>query len=69
MIDKNSETWQDIQTHLDKELAAASRKLESPSTSHDMTMFHRGVHAALQAVKALSENKEPVAVLLSSEYS
>lgn len=68
MIDKTSDTWEEIEQYIDTEIAAASRKLESVQTKESMTMYYRGVHAALIAIKALPE-KIPEIVLQPSDYS
>jgi hypothetical protein len=68
MIDTNSETWLEIERHIDAQLAASSRKLASVTVDHNLTMYHRGIVAGLTEIKLLV-NKESVALLQSNNYS
>lgn len=68
MIDTTSDTWEEIVRCIDAELAASSRKLESIHTDRGMTMYHRGIVAALNSLKSLP-NKEPEIVLQPNDYS
>lgn len=68
MIDTTSDTWLDIERFMDEQLAASSRKLLSVTLDFNLTMYHRGIVAALTDLKSLS-SKQPVSLLTSSEYS
>ena len=68
MIDTTSDTWLDIERFIDEQLAASSRKLLSVTLDFNLTMYHRGIVAALTDLKSLS-SKQPVSLLTSSEYS
>ena len=68
MIDTTSDTWQDIESFIDEQLAASSRKLASISLDYNLTMYHRGIIAALTDLKCLS-SKQPVSLLQSNDYS
>jgi hypothetical protein len=58
MIDSKSETWETLESWLDKELAAISRKLTSKTSDHGDTQYNRGLYAALDAVKSLPAKTE-----------
>lgn len=68
MIDITSDTWLEIESFIDEQLAASSRKLSSVTLDFPLTMYHRGIVSALTDLKSLS-NKQPVSLLTSNEYS
>lgn len=68
MIDINSDTWLEIESFIDEQIAASSRKLSSITLDFNLTMYHRGVVAVLTDLKSLS-SKQPVSLLTSNDYS
>jgi hypothetical protein len=68
MIDITSDTWLEIESFIDEQLAASSRKLSSVTLDFNLTMYHRGIVAAMADLKSLS-HKQPVPLLTSNEYS
>jgi len=68
MIDRQSDTWLEIEKHVDNELAAVGRKLASPHVNYDVTMYNRGIYAALTAIKEMP-NKAATPVLEIDDYS
>ena len=68
MIDSTSDPWLEIESFIDEQLAASSRKLASVTLDYNLTMYHRGIVSALTDLKSLS-SKQPVSLLTSNEYS
>lgn len=68
MIDKTSDTWKDIQKHIDAELNAAKIKLESAYINHEITMFNRGIVHALKMIADLPQKENVALVLTSTDY-
>lgn len=56
-IDRNSETWQAVAAHVDKELQANREMLEAPGTDQATTEGLRGRIRALRGVLVLAEAK------------
>jgi len=68
MIDRQSDTWLAIEKHVDNELASIGRKLASPHVDYNVTMYNRGIYAALTAIKEMP-NKAAAPVLEIDDYS
>jgi hypothetical protein len=47
MIDTTSDTWLEVESFIDEQLAASSRKLASVTLDYNLTMYHRGIVSAL----------------------
>lgn len=67
MIDKQSETWEELVKIIDAEMADTQKRLLSKSSDMNDTQFNRGYYAALAKIKAWPD-KPQVTPIESDNY-